>query len=640
MTLRRRVIGMIVTGAAVVLIGTAAEAAPRRGDIAPQFPALEAVAKRPLVLLYFFRLDSKPARDGLRHLATLAPAQTDPGFAIIAIGRDAPEALERLARAQQLPFPVVAGDAALFERYGVKVVLPTTVVLGPGGRVSDVLEGGGPASDRFLTTVADRTLALKKTEVARALYERALEANPTAAAARVGLGRVYQKQGKLDRAALEFSKIAQLKAPEAVLGKEALAELHLAQGETDKALAVAEEVARAQPDSGLVHLVNGNRLAAAGKQDAALAAFTRASEGKLATDGLRAAALNQAGRIYSERGELAPAETMYQAAVAANPYSAEILANRAVLYEKQGRPQQALLTYQQALAVDPEDEIARRLAQRMEQHLQFQQDMERQKRVDTLVAQLLERHKSAKAAAGGDDWSSRPLTVALLGFEARGALLREGMAEVLAQEIGAALAAAGRIAVVEREMLDKLLSELNLGASQLADPETALKLGRILSARLIVTGSLIAVPGGLRLALRVIDPETSAVKLTQADEFGPTRSLTTVGRQFGGTLAQRLRVDYPLKGRIAAVEDGAQVIVDLGSRHGITPGTRMAIVADGDPIVVNGRTIGHKKRRIGALEVTNVEERLSYAKLTEQQAKIEANQKVVEQVERQDEPVF
>lgn len=636
----KRMNRMIIWGMAALflfIIGMTetASAALKKGETAPGFTALDSAKKKPMVLVYFFKLDSKPAREGLDYLKDLHEQYQKEGVAILAVTQDAAKALDPYLKQHPLPFPVVRDDGKIFDAYQVKVILPTTYILGPGSRITDVLEGGGPSSTRFITTVAQRGLQLKKTTLAKALFESALKSNPKDAQAAAGLGHVYLKEGKLDRAETEFSKIAQLKSPEAIIGKEGLAEVHLQKGESDKAISIAQEVENEDPSNGLVHLVKGNVLAGQGKQQEALTEYTRATEGKLSTDWQRATAYNNAGRIYSEQGQYTMAEKMYQEAVVHNPYSPEILSNRGVLYEKQGQPKKALALYEQALSADPEDEVAKHLMKRIEQHLAFKEDLERQKRIDTLVADLADRFQKGKVseAPAADSWSSKPMTVAFLGFKLMGGgLLREGMTEVLQAEMTQRLSAAGRISVVEREILDKLLAELKLGSSELADPDTALKLGKLLSARLIVTGSLVQIPEGIRLSLRLIDPETSAIKITYADEMGPQKNLLSLADQTAQEIGRKIKEQYPLKGKIASIEEGDQVIVNLGARHGIKPGTKLKIIDEGEPIVVDGKTIGHKKKRVGLLEIVEVEEGLSYGKLTEHKSAVLKDQKVLEEM--------
>lgn len=626
----------VILGVAALLLflSNIAEGALQKGTAAPAFNELGSVQKKPLGILYFFKLNSKPSLEGLGYLAELIGRHQKEGIAVLAISQDDSKPLDAYLKGRPLPFPVVRDDGKIFKQYQVHVIFPTIYIVGPGGRISDVIEGGGPSSHRFITAVAERSLQLKKTALARALFETALKANPKDVTAQSGLGHVFLKEGKLDRAEAEFSKIALLKSPEAILGKEGLAEVHLQKGEPEKALAVAEEVEKEDPNSGLARLVKGNVLAGQGKQPEALAEFTRAAEGKLSSDWQRASAFNNAGRIHSEQGNYPLAEKMYQEAVVHNPFSAEILTNRGVLYEKQGQPQKALALYQEALSVDPEDRISKSLMKRIEQHLAFKEDMERQKRVDALVSELTERFRKGETPLlpTADPWSSRPVTVAFLGFKsAGGGLLREGMAEVLQQEIAQGLLSTGRISVVEREMMDKLLTELQLGSSELADPQTALKLGKLLSARLIATGNLVQIPSGVRLSLRMIDPETSAIKITHSDEMNPAQSLNAMAEKTAQSLTQKIKEQYPLKGKIASVEGEEEIVVNLGSRHGMKTGVKLRIIDEGDPIVVDGKTIGHKKKKVGVLEIVEVEEGLSFGKIKEGKAAVQKGQTVLEE---------
>ncbi|VAX32589.1 hypothetical protein MNBD_NITROSPIRAE01-906 [hydrothermal vent metagenome] len=613
-----------------------AEAALQKGTLAPAFPALEKVSEKPMVILYFFKHKSKSSEKGLAHLKAQYAAYQAAGISVLAISKDDPKTLDQYLAKNPIPFPVIKDDGKISNNYGVRVVFPTTYVLGPGGRITDALEGGGPTSKKFITTVAQRSLQLKKNDLAEKLYTTVLKENPKDGVAQAGLGQLYLKEGKYDRAEATFAKLVKLSAPEAILGKEGLAAIHLKKGETTKAVAIAEEIQKSDPQSGFVHLVKANVLASRGDQDGALTEYNRAIEGKLSRDWQKAEAYNQVGRIHSERGEFEQAESMYQQAVNQNPYSSEILTNRGSLYEKTGEPKKALALYRQALTVDPEDQVAQLLSKRIAQHLDFKEDMARQERIDTLVAGLAERFKSGQAAPvdRSDAWSSRPMTIAFLGLTSKGGgLLREGMADVLQQEIATQLMASERVSVVEREILEKLLTELKLGSSELADPETALKLGKILAARLIVTGNLVQVPGGVRLSLRVIDPETTAVKMTYSDEMNPDRSLLQLADVSGKILSQRIKILYPLRGKIALVDEGEQVIVNLGRKHGIKMGVQMKIIAEGEAVVVDGKTIGHRKKKVGRLEIVEVEEAMSYGRLTEKIATIQKDQKVLEDVD-------
>lgn len=68
------------------------------------------------------------------------------------------------------------------------------------------------------------------------------------------------------------------------------------------------------------------------------------------------------------------------------------------------------------------------------------------------------------------------------------------------------------VRVVERERLQEVLAELDLSKSGLVDPNAAVKAGRLLGARYVVTGSLFTVQlPTLAVSVRVIDTETGQV---------------------------------------------------------------------------------------------------------------------------------
>jgi curli biogenesis system outer membrane secretion channel CsgG len=69
----------------------------------------------------------------------------------------------------------------------------------------------------------------------------------------------------------------------------------------------------------------------------------------------------------------------------------------------------------------------------------------------------------------------------------------------------------GRFDVVERQHLEMVLEELNLGTSMVADRNTQLKLGNITGARLMVFGSYQVIADQLRLDVRLVEVESGRV---------------------------------------------------------------------------------------------------------------------------------
>lgn len=91
--------------------------------------------------------------------------------------------------------------------------------------------------------------------------------------------------------------------------------------------------------------------------------------------------------------------------------------------------------------------------------------------------------------------------------------LRRALGEAVTQ----ALLERGGVAVVERQRLRDVLAEQKLGASELADVDARLRLGRILGAARMIFGGYFALGDDVQVTLRVVDTATSRVVL--ADEF-------------------------------------------------------------------------------------------------------------------------
>ena len=114
---------------------------------------------------------------------------------------------------------------------------------------------------------------------------------------------------------------------------------------------------------------------------------------------------------------------------------------------------------------------------------------------------------------------TRP-TVAIMPFTngaigaAHGELepLRKGIADMLITE----LSGNPRIRVIERSQLDRLLEEQKLGQGNQVDPETAVRIGRVLGARHMIFGTFVTdFRGNMRLDVRAVDVETSRIEYTE-----------------------------------------------------------------------------------------------------------------------------
>ena len=261
------------------------------------------------------------------------------------------------------------------------------------------------------------------------------------------------------------------------------------------------------------------------------------------------------------------------------------------------------------------------------------QDIERQKYIDGLVGDLLKQYKeNKKKPKNADEWTSPVFTVSILGFKSEKNPLmgRAGLEGVLQEELTRELQARN-IKVVERAVIEKILSELKLGASSLTDKDASLKLGKIMAARVIATGSTYAIGKKQHITLRMLDTESTNIVASLADQ---TRRMdpSKVAKKFANEIARVAKEEYPLKGRIVLAEEET-IIINVGKKHGVTKGQVFNVLGEGKPLNIRGRIIKRTKK-LGKLQVTEVEDDLAYAKVKVKKGSWGENQKIKESISK------
>jgi len=125
------------------------------------------------------------------------------------------------------------------------------------------------------------------------------------------------------------------------------------------------------------------------------------------------------------------------------------------------------------------------------------------------------RAQQAAAPAAAQQQDARP-TIAILDFDVGAAIgqpaadleaLRRGLAAMTISE----LAVNPAVRVVERTQIQQILQEQDLAKSDRVDQATALRVGRLLNAHYMVTGTLFAIHNDFRIAARMFNVETSQI---------------------------------------------------------------------------------------------------------------------------------
>ncbi|MBR9979832.1 MAG: tetratricopeptide repeat protein [Desulfatitalea sp.] len=590
-------------------------------DLAGQQHGLTTIEGRQMTVLFFFDAGSDASQGGLLVLDRLLRQYDDRQLSVWGITRSDTDAVRRFNQNAQLQFPVLLDAADVSRQYNATTILPVVCVLGPGREVLDYFQGGGATVEVMLTRLAERQIHRNQPRLAEAMAEAATRQNPDNPDAQAVRGYAALAQGRNDEARKVFDQLAARSDPGTLIGQEGQAAVLAREGQADKALALAEAVTRKAPQRVMAHKIKGDVLIGKGDRTGAAAAYQSAATQSQGAPFQKAEAFNQLGRLYADQGQYGEARKLFDNAVAMDPYYLEPTSNKGVTFEKEGMWNQALTEYRKTLALDQTDTIATVLARKAEQVLSLQQDSAGRNRMDQLVNTLVERYKRQqieRPAPPEDEWTSRPLILSFVDIQERGGLSsRDGLAIVLATRLGELLAASGRVQVVERVVMERLLSELNLGSSELADPDTALKLGRLLAAKLIGTGSLLYMPDSTMIHLRLIDTETSAIAKTVAHPITSRSDLERELFDLNRSILKTVMETYPLQGYI--VQMGSQeAMINLGRNQGVTTGTTFAVLEPGAEMTYRGRVLRGAMQTVGKLEVVRVEPDLSYARIVEQ----------------------
>jgi tetratricopeptide (TPR) repeat protein len=451
--------------------------------------------------------------------------------------------------------------------------------------------------------------------------------------------RAYEqlRQGQLDDAERIFRALAGASHPEVVMmGREGLAEVQLTRGDSRGALAEANAIIAKAPTRSAAYLIRGRALAATGQAQAGQAALAQAASPQTAADfsWQKANALVAVGNVQ-RRQDPEAAIASYERAAREDRQSVGALSNLAVALNETGQPGKARAALERAQALDPGDAMTLALLRQTRDALADEQDRARQQVIDDAVKELAARFRAPAPRPAGagtaDDWTSPALAVSVLPFQDQtlpGAAGRIGLETLVQQEVIRELQSRG-FTIVERRLLDKVLAEVKLGSSELADPDTQIRLGRVLAARLMVSGTLSSQGPGVAAAVRAIDTETTQLAMVKSERptpgaFDPQALAASIAQSVAQTVADK----YPLKGRIVSV-DGQQAIINLGRKHGVTAGQSFNVLSRGEPIELNGRILGYKEDRIAQVTVTEVQDLLSYGRIGQARAALEKNHRII-----------
>lgn len=597
---------------------------------------LSSVKDRSMVVLYFFDAASRPSQEFLLTIDSLASKYREAGLTVWGITASPRDTVMAFTQKANPKFPILLDTAGISNAYGAKLILPTTCIVGPKAKLLDYFQGGGKTTNTMLVRLAERTLQQNQTTLADAISDQVVKNDPKDSSAKAIKGYASLKAGRLAEAEKTFAFLAKEGGRGEILGKEGLAGVYARKGETDKALKTADEVEKKAPGRSYANVIKGDILYSRNNKAQAEAEYQKAIRKKDAETYQAAGAYNKLGRLYASAGKYDKSRQLYDQATEIDPYYVEAMTNKGLTYEKEGNWDKALDTYRQGQAVGRDDVFASALARRAEGMLTYRDDAKQKERIDKLVKELSDRFRSQKkifAKSDDDAWTSRPMVITFIDFQETGALNdRDGFSTVVTTQLADQLGASGRVKVVDRVLIDQLLQELNLGSSELADPETALKLGKVLAAKIMGTGTLIHMPNGTMMSLRLIDTETSAIPKVITLQIPEGSSLKKELGSLNREILASIMQSYPLQAFVVNAED-KQVMINLGSNQGVVTGTTFEVIEEKAPVEYKGKLLKSAPEVIARIEVVKVEPGLSYCRIVEQKRALKRDDKAVEKID-------
>lgn len=201
--------------------------------------------------------------------------------------------------------------------------------------------------------------------------------------------------------------------------------------------------------------------------------------------------------------------------------------------------------------------------------------------------------------------------IAVLDFQLQGEGYETAdMGKIVAEWLITALVKEGRFDVIERRLLQKVLEEQKFGVSGLADESTAAKLGRILGAKIVITGSVMRFQNIIEANARIIEVESTSIIAAESVKSTSAVKLEDLVIQ----MAEKIIKDFPLEGYIAQ-RDEDKVLIDLGRRSGVKVGMQFIVYKEGKVIKhpKTGEILDIERIDTGSIEIKNVKDKTSEA---------------------------
>jgi TolB-like protein len=206
--------------------------------------------------------------------------------------------------------------------------------------------------------------------------------------------------------------------------------------------------------------------------------------------------------------------------------------------------------------------------------------------------------------------------IAVLDFQIQGKQYQDNdMGAIVAEWLITALVKEGRFDVVERRLLQKILTEHQLAMSGVVDDKSISELGQILGVKIIISGAVLHFQNIIEANARIIDVSNGSIIAAESAKSTSAAGLEDLVIQ----MAQKIIKDFPLEGYIV-MRNGDKVSIDLGKRAGVKVGMQFMAYKEGNVIKhpKTGEILDIETLETGKLKITRVRDNIANADITEE----------------------
>jgi len=163
--------------------------------------------------------------------------------------------------------------------------------------------------------------------------------------------------------------------------------------------------------------------------------------------------------------------------------------------------------------------------------------------------------------------------------------------------------------------LKSVLRELKLSQTELFDKSRALRVGKLVAAEAILTGSVIETNKDIEIAARLINTETSTV-MAAYDVYGQEKSLSHIHFLLNG-LAIKFKHAFPVVEGLVVKIEGNELFINLGKKQNLKKEMKFIVYRKGEDIIhpISDKVLGCDTEILGEATVVQVFDDMSKGKI-------------------------